>query len=187
MAGKEDRRVTMTKRMLKDSLLELLKTSGIHEIAIRTLCKHADVNRSTFYKYYGSQYDLLAEMESDFIQRIEDSIHDVDVAQIPFQDILQFIEENIELGRQLVNSNTDPDFAQKLFNLPSVKRLIYDNLPVKEQDYAAEYFHACYVDGFYSVIKHWMNKEDRESPKEMARIMLHVLTKRSGIPFPDNP
>ena len=63
MEKKEDRRVRVTKRMLKDALIELLKTKDIYHISIRELCETADVNRTTFYKYYGNQFDLLADME----------------------------------------------------------------------------------------------------------------------------
>ncbi len=56
MAKKEDRRIRMTKRMLKDALIELLKKKDIYHVSIRELCEAADVNRTTFYKYYGSQF-----------------------------------------------------------------------------------------------------------------------------------
>ncbi len=62
MEKKEDRRIAMTKRLLKAALIELLKEQDIYHISIRELCERADVNRTTFYKYYGSQFDLLSAM-----------------------------------------------------------------------------------------------------------------------------
>ena len=59
MERKEDRRVTMTKRMMKDAFIEMLKETDIYHISVRELCQRADVNRTTFYKYYGNQFDLL--------------------------------------------------------------------------------------------------------------------------------
>ena len=55
MEKKEDRRVAMTKRMLKDALTDLLREVDIYHVSIRELCQRADINRTTFYKYYGSQ------------------------------------------------------------------------------------------------------------------------------------
>ena len=43
---------------------------SIQKIYVRELCVKADINRSTFYKYYESQYDLLAEIENDFLQEL---------------------------------------------------------------------------------------------------------------------
>ena len=56
MFEKEDQRVMLTKRLLKDSLVSLLKEKTIFKITIRELCDTAGINRSTFYKYYDSQY-----------------------------------------------------------------------------------------------------------------------------------
>lgn len=66
MEKKEDRRIAMTKRLLKAALIELLKEQDIYHISIRELCERADVNRTTFYKYYGSQFDLLTDMEKGY-------------------------------------------------------------------------------------------------------------------------
>ena len=178
MAVKEDRRTKMTKGMLKNSLLELLKTVSIHQVSIRELCTRADVNRSTFYKYYGSQYELLAEMEDDWLQSIEKNMcHITRAEDVPFTDILIFLEENMELSRLLANSNVDPEFPQKIFNLPSVKKLIDKNFSAGEKGNVREFIHHFYVNGAYSVLKCWLNKEERESPQEMARIMFRVLEK----------
>ena len=67
MEKREDRRIAMTKRMLKDALIDMLREKDIYHISIRELCEKADVNRTTFYKYYGSQFDLLSDMENDLL------------------------------------------------------------------------------------------------------------------------
>ena len=68
MAEKTDsRRVRMTKRILKDSLLDLMAEKNISHISIKEICDAADVNRSTFYAHYESPYDLLDEIENDIV------------------------------------------------------------------------------------------------------------------------
>ena len=59
MQKKEDRRVTMTRRMLKEALTEMLRETDIYHVSIRELCQRADINRTTFYKYYRDKYDYL--------------------------------------------------------------------------------------------------------------------------------
>ena len=71
MEKKEDRRIAMTKRLLKAALIELLKEQDIYHISIRELCERADVNRTTFYKYYGSQFDLLTVPDQTRIQQFQ--------------------------------------------------------------------------------------------------------------------
>ena len=70
MEQRENQRVRLSKRLIKESLTRLLQTESIHKVSIRTLCEEAGVNRSAFYKYYGSQYDVLEELEADVIRQI---------------------------------------------------------------------------------------------------------------------
>ena len=58
---KESRRITMTKALLKESLLELLKEKPLPKITIKEICENADINRSTFYLHYENTSDLLKE------------------------------------------------------------------------------------------------------------------------------
>ena len=66
----------MTRRMLKDALTDLLREVDIYHVSIRELCQRADINRTTFYKYYGSQFDLLADMENDLLVFLSDTIRE---------------------------------------------------------------------------------------------------------------
>lgn len=41
----------MTKKMMKDALLEALEGQPLEKITVTDICERADVNRSTFYSY----------------------------------------------------------------------------------------------------------------------------------------
>jgi Transcriptional regulator len=179
MEKKEDRRVTMTKQLLKNSLIEMLKAESIHQISIRALCEHADINRSTFYKYYGSQYELLKEMEADWLKNAETHINEMANSYESYAGgiwgILRYAEENIELTKLLLSSNVDPEFPPKLISFPDVQRLLDEGLPVRKDSSIAEYAAKFYINGAFSMITHWLNKDTRESPQEMARIILRIF------------
>ena len=66
----ENRRIRMTKRMMKDALLELMQQHELISISVTAICKTADVHRSTFYNYYKDPADLLREIEQEFLDRI---------------------------------------------------------------------------------------------------------------------
>ena len=77
MEKRENQRITLTKRLLKEAFLEMFKTTSLDKIHVRALCEKAGINRSTFYKYYSSPYDLLEEMVTKYIEFIEkDEQHD---------------------------------------------------------------------------------------------------------------
>jgi len=66
----ETRRVRMTKRLLKDALMELMTQKPLSSISVTDLCNIADVNRSTFYSYYSDTLQLLGEIENDLINQL---------------------------------------------------------------------------------------------------------------------
>ena len=66
----ENRRVKMTKKMMKDALLELLETKALEKITVTDICEKADVNRSTFYSYYVDISQLLLEIDNDVLNNL---------------------------------------------------------------------------------------------------------------------
>ena len=86
---KTDRRILKTKRVLRESLLYLLKEQPIQKISVSLLCEKSDINRSTFYTYYSSPMDLLESIEDEILNTLE-------------EDMIQFEKENSI--SQLMNS-----------------------------------------------------------------------------------
>lgn len=64
-----------TKKAIADAFIELLKTKAFDKISVQRILDAADVNRSTFYKYYQDKYDLarqiLHQLLNEFAQLIE--------------------------------------------------------------------------------------------------------------------
>lgn len=177
MNHRDNRRVKITKQIFQDTLLELLQIQNIHEISIRTLCEKADLNRSTFYKYYGSQYDLLKEMEDALLHQItqifsqETSISAYKEQIIKF---LTFMLENERLCKLLFNANIDPDFPKRLFTSPAVDHtlaIITKDSSKKQSLYKQDF----YFYGSYQVIKRWITSENRESPEELAEFFMQFM------------
>ena len=123
MEKKEDRRVAMTKRMLKDALTGMLRETDIYHVSIRELCQRADVNRTTFYKHYGNQFDLLADMEKDLLDFLSATItqHAANPVRI-IEAACEYMESHLEFGRLIINNNVDPLFPQKLFSLAAAEQ-----------------------------------------------------------------
>ena len=49
---KNNRRVSMTKKIIKDTFIEMLEKKNIQKIYVRELCESVFIYRCTFYKYY---------------------------------------------------------------------------------------------------------------------------------------
>ena len=176
-AGKrEDRRVAMTRRMLKEALTEILRDTDIYHVSIRELCRRADVNRTTFYKYYGSQFDLLADMEKDLLDFLSNAIREH--AENPVKIIetaCVYMENHLEFGRLIINNNVDPLFPQKLFSLAAVREAALEKYAGRRDEAALKYLFNYITYGAYRVICVWLNKEDREPPEQVSRMLIRLI------------
>ena len=178
MVEKINQRVKLTKRLLKDTLIEILKTKSIYKVSIRELCEKAGINRSTFYKYYGNQFDLLTEMEEDMLAL------SIKALSTPTNNVFQslceifcYLEENLELGRLLINNNVDPQFPKKFFSLPPVQQEINRVLGSNYSETEYKYLSCFLTYGSYQIIRMWINKENRETPEEMAALILNQIVR----------
>jgi AcrR family transcriptional regulator len=177
----ENQRVRLSKELLRKSLTELLFEKNIHKISIREICERAEINRTTFYKYYGSQYDLLADMENEVLTEIEryfcTSSDNIENSLSQLDQIVIFVGEHPKLCQILFNNNIDPKFPQKLFNLPSIRQILTSHLRIRFGNDNHEYVYSLIVNGGFSVIKDWINKENREPPEVIAGILKSTISR----------
>ena len=66
--GKKDLRVTKTIKAIKEAFVSLVTTTDYAHINVNQLCQRAHINRKTFYRYYETLDDLLAEVQSEHIE-----------------------------------------------------------------------------------------------------------------------
>ena len=171
----EDRRVAMTKRMLKEALTEMLREMDLYHVSIRELCQRADINRTTFYKYYGSQFDLLSDMENDLLEFLSRTIREyASNPKIIIRTVCEYLENHREFGRLIINNNVDPLFPQKIFSMPVLREAVLEKNPGQQDAAAREYLFNYLTYGAYSVISLWLKKEQRESPEQIAGMLMHL-------------
>ena len=170
-----NQRIMLTKKLLKTSLTNMLQTQNIYQISIRELCENAGINRSTFYKYYGSQFDLLSEMEQDLLVSIEEVlVTQGNYSKNAIEQILIYLENDIEFIRLLLNSNVDPEFPKKLFSLSPIQRML-NELMAKIPEEESDYYYRFLLFGAYEIVRTWVNKEDREKPEWLATLLFRMI------------
>ena len=70
----EDRRARRSRKLLKQSLLELMKEKSFSEISVRDIAEGADMNRGTFYLHYSGTVELLQSVEAELLEELESLI-----------------------------------------------------------------------------------------------------------------
>lgn len=118
MTAMKDTRVQMTQRLLKDSMLTLLKDNNIKHITVKQVCDGCGLNRSTFYLHYMDVYDLYDHVVNDFLNEIFDvlrpSIFIREIEKLP--QIYQTICEYYLAHRDTILVLMDKGGLEKMFN-----------------------------------------------------------------------
>ncbi len=177
----ENQRVRLSKHLLQEGLISLLVGKSIHKISVREICEKAQINRTTFYKYYGSQYDLLRDIENDVLSQIEDylKVDDIqtmdDVRQL--SKIMAYMNAHLTLCRLLINNLVDSEFPERLFQLPKIRHLLGSHLAEGYQNDEADYVYQFVVNGGFYMIKSWINQDVRENPEKIAVLLLDIVGK----------
>ncbi|WP_343348655.1 TetR/AcrR family transcriptional regulator [Terrisporobacter petrolearius] len=179
MAGiKGNRRILYTKKIIKDSLLDLLESKKIHQVTVTDLCKNANINRGTFYTHYKDAYDLLQSMEDEFFNQILGYIEETpleDYKDILLLNALKLIKENKELCKILFCHHIENNLMDRIFLLArkaEIDKLISSS---KVDDVFLDYFIKYNVGGVFSVVQTWLENDLNESPEEIVTIINNIV------------
>lgn len=174
----ENQRIRLTKTLLKNALLALLEKKPIERIAVSEICAQAQVNRTTFYKYYGSQYDLLAEIEKDHFEKLEEALSESGGnGEDALYRVLEALLDDQKSYRILTGVLPDRDFSEKLFNLPTIRRKIDAAIPETFPETEREQVRLFFYQGGSAVIRDWLNRDERESPKKLSAFLNGIIEK----------
>ena len=58
----EDKRIKKTKKILKQTLIDLLENKTFDQITVKELCDKSETSRITFYTHYSDKYDLVEDI-----------------------------------------------------------------------------------------------------------------------------
>lgn len=178
----ENRRVRMTKRLLKDALLELLENKELAEISVTSVCDAADVHRSTFYKYYTSTNDLLREIEQDFLDQIPlppQIINQQTQKQLLAETtaFFDFVKQNGKAFRVLFNNSPGNSFDARMVDF-----LCASFIPgIAAEDELSVLFIRRYIaNGTVGMLKEWINADFPISCQKIAEMMFFLSRKISS-------
>ena len=77
-----DTRIRVTKKMIKDSFLVFLGAYPLgayplDKVSVTQICKKAEINRVTFYKYYQDVYDLYEKTVDELLDSSTHSMAEI--------------------------------------------------------------------------------------------------------------
>jgi len=174
------RKVRYTKMVLRDSLMELMKTKSILSITIKDVCELADVSRSTFYTHYKDQYDLLRQIEEETLAYFEDMLDKyrekhskTEITQM-VEEMLTYIANNGNSIQVLLSENGDIDFQKKMFRHFTNHNQITKLVSEKQQDNETKAYYSVFlINGFIGVVQHWLKNDPSMPVPQLTKMLLN--------------
>ncbi len=184
MDEKQDFRSARTQRHLREALCELMLKKPINKISIRELTEKAEISRCTFYLYFDSIYSMVKSIENDMLFDFREGVHTI-------------LSENVD-SKSLVSELIAFCFQHKYDNLPYSK-LLYINSG--NQEFIEQYTKVIieelciafpgkiklemitilnfYFSGIIALIHEWILNEITQSPEEMSKRVISIITNGS--------
>lgn len=179
---KENQRVFLTKRLIKEGLLRLVKIKALDKITVSELCKESGINRATFYRHYEVPRDVLQDIEQELVQNLHikdrkmSSMQDVERCA---EDVLIYLYENSELLTILIKNRSDEKFARMINDLYDMinrtKKEVYGLNDL--DDDSTKLLSAYAVGGIYFLLRQWIVTGMNKTPKEISALIVRFLDK----------
>ena len=161
-----NKRKKESQEKIEKTFIQLIQKKNIEQISVSDICKLTKLNRSTFYANYIDIYDLdekvklrMADEFAEF-QYAHNSKHNFE----GYINMFKNIKENQIFYRTYFKleaiSKTPATFFDK-----TLAEKYYNN---KYIDYHIEFFRA----GLNAIITKWLNSGCKETPEEMAKIII---------------
>lgn len=175
-----DRRTQYSLQAIRSALFHLLETKKLKQITVTDICRLADINRGTFYKYYNDVPDLFSKIESSIVKETCETIRENCLEHFSVERLisnsLDLIVENRDFTHILTKNPTETQFLQKIISSfrPQLIETMLENIPELTQEMSELYFDFI-LGGTVNLLLQWM-KNDFEIPVEqMKAFCIHFI------------
>lgn len=172
-APARDRRVRRTRALLENGLLSLLAEKGLEHIAMREVCRRADVATATPYAHYRDVVDILEQMEERLWRAMQAALahapREQGITRALLLEVTGLVEQERGLCRALLCHGADPAFSGRL------QALLEADMAARLHRPDAAFRAAFLLGGCLAVIERWLKAERPESPAEMAELLLNLM------------
>lgn len=181
MEKKENQRITLTKRLLKESLLQLMEKESIQKISVLELCQAAEINRTTFYRHYGSPFDLLKEIETDMVMEM-DQIWEKECSKRDWssdkwiEPLCYYLEKNKQVMKRFIYDHiAASDMVRLILNSVHAQEIFAKLLVDVENQDDRELIKAFITGGMQGILSEWIFSDSPRNAKEVGKLISRLL------------
>ena len=178
MDKKDDLRVIKTKKVLYETIVELMKTKTFEEIKVSDICSKALINRSTFYAHYDDKYDLLVEfinsLKEEFSNELNKNKSILNTKEYYLEMInlfLDHIENKKDIYNAIMINNRNSimmDILTSVVNNEVIKKMEASNFNTSvPTDIIAKF----YLGGVLNLGLEWLRDSNKYTKDEIVRFL----------------
>lgn len=180
-----DRRVSRTRRLIREAFLSLVLEQGYESLTIEQLAERAQIARGTFYLHYRDKEDLLLAIVGELIDDLIDQLSDIPISawQLPEEGvarphelIFQHAADHADLYRIVLRGEVTFSISKRLRAIitDAASRFLTYKLDQDGVSINPDIPLMAYVSGLagslLSTIGWWLEAEMPYGPTEMALI-----------------
>ena len=175
-----DRRVVKTKRAIKEAFAKLLTQKDINDVTISDIAAEANINRKTFYNYYGGVYEVVGEIEDDIVRLIDKEVTGIgfqNSLQSPyliFEKLTKVINTDTDFFGYLLGMNANVSLESKIADLLKSKFKMFVLQDVEISELRLNLMAEFIISGMVAVYRRWFNS-DRSEPIETISEEMKLL------------
>lgn len=174
-----DFREKVTKNIIKQSYLELLRESG--KITVTELCRKAGISRTTFYNHYGYLDDIMDEIGREYSDNLRDVIitNDLDARRI-LRTVLTEIKNSGSFQLELAADSSN--LIDRKINIMADRLLRerFGRIFGTDDEILLKMIPAYLSSGINAVIRCWIDTGFKNSVEEVENLLMSLLPAVTG-------
>lgn len=175
MNKKDDLRVIKTRKLIYQTLLDLMKEKTFEEIKVSDICSRAMINRSTFYAHYEDKYELLVDflsnLKEEFAHELNESCKENLSIREYYIRLISLFLDHIDSKRDVYNSimvnnrsSIMMDILLSVVNDDILKRFKENDINLKVPTEVISKF---YLGGVINIGMEWLSNSNKYTKEEI--------------------
>lgn len=175
MATRNNRRILVTKRILRESLMQLMHDKPISKITIKEICDLSEMSRSTFYLHYQDQFELLSDVENEVMENTVKALENLSGSlntQESIEAFLEYVKENKETFGILLCQPETEDFQKSI--IEQISNNVKTAIPEIMDNKNADYLFTFVMYGSLNVLRVWIQNGFNTPTKDLAAVIYYA-------------
>jgi len=176
---KDNQRSRLTRLLMKQAYLSLMRQKPSGKITVKEICEAAELNRSTFYLHYAEPNDILIELEDEAIAEIARFLSNIGATDENTPDgkaylaaFLHYVRKKDDLFRTFLAENNDQHFRNKLQNYAVSTMDCWFRMDIPQEYKSSVYIYL--ISGSLELLTVWV-KSGYEMKEKTVSDMLYAM------------